>query len=60
MDVNVSKTWLCLFSESRLLESVFFIFLMMRFLDLHSEYYKSYVEFPDASIDVLDIEFECD
>ena len=46
--------------KSRFLESVFFIFLTMCFLNSHSEYYKSYVEFPDASIDVLEIEIEYD
>ena len=38
-------------------ESDFWIFLMMRFLNGHSEYYKSYAEFPDASMDVRLIQF---
>ena len=38
-------------------ELVFLISLMIWLLDVQSEYYKYNVEFEDASIDVLDMEF---
>ena len=48
------------FLKSRFLKSVFFMFPMMWFLNSHSEYYNEYVEFPDASINVLEIEIAYD
>ena len=57
MDINVSKMDSDSFSYITILKSVFLIFLVMRFLNGYSEYYKSYVEFTDASIDVRLIKF---
>ena len=51
MDVNVSRTVFRRCSDTTIFDAVFLIFLMMCFLNGHSEYNKQDVEFADASID---------
>ena len=53
MDINVSKVGFLFFRTHDFSDLVFLICLMICVLDGHSEY----LEFADASIDVLDIEF---
>ena len=54
---RLQKLILIIFTNHDFSNLVFFSFLMIWFLKGYSEHYKSYLEFPGASIDLLDIGF---